>query len=110
MTPRKNRAEIERRLDAVRLKLSERHAGIEPDALFAARVLARLPGNATWSIGWAARHVLPVSVALALVLIVAIVATGRGTDRKTATTSVLASPQSGADPLEWLLEDRQELR
>jgi hypothetical protein len=118
MSRKMSHEEMERRLDDVRRQLSNRHAGIEPDAQFAARILARLPGQQGFSIDWAARRVLPVSVALALVLVVAVVATGRASgganpsaptapSRSTATSST--SSAGGTDPLEWLLEGRKDV-
>ena len=47
---------VESRIDEVRRLLRERHAGIEPDAHFVHRVVARLPRAPQWSIAWAARH------------------------------------------------------
>ena len=98
------------RLEDVRRLLRDRHAGIEPDAYFVDRVMARLPRHAGWSIAWAARRILPVSIAVAMVLTVALVAIGRSTNRTTTSTSVSASTQSGSDPLDWLLEAREERR
>ena len=110
MTGRRTRDEIDTMLEDVRRQLRDRHAGIEPDAHFAARVMARLPRNAAWSIGWAAVRVLPVSIAIAMALTITVVATGRATDRTTASVAVSATSQSGSDPLEWLLEGREERR
>jgi hypothetical protein len=116
VTRRVSPDEMERRLNAVRRELASRHAGIEPDAAFAARVVARLPRSDGWSIDWAARRVLPISIALALVLVIAVVATGRPTGSETNSTSLTAatsSParsQSSSDPLEWLLEGREEVQ
>ena len=106
MTGRKTRDELERRLDDVRRALGARHAGIEPDAHFADRVIARLPKDEGWTIAWAARRILPVSIAFAAVLMVAALATTRSTDRTVASTSTSASAttQTGSDSLDWLLE------
>ena len=110
MTGRRTPDEIDGRLEEVRRRLRDRHAGIEPDAQFAARVVARLPRNAAWSIDWAALRVLPVSIAVAIVLMIAVVTTERTSDRTTASAAVSATSQSGTDPLEWLLEGGEERR
>jgi hypothetical protein len=99
--------------DDVRRLLREHHAGVEPDALFAARVLARLPRNEGWSIGWAAGRVLPVTIALAMVLMIATAATGRLAGRTVAASSsstTSATSAGGGDALDWLLEGREERR
>ena len=112
MTPAKRRQEIDRRLDEVRRLLRERRVDVEPGADFAARVLARLPRNESWSIGWAARRVLPASIALAMVLMIAIAATGGFTARTSwaSSPSAAAGTPAGNDPLEWLLEGREGRR
>ena len=114
MTGRKTRDELERRLDDVRRALGARHAGIEPDAHFADRVMARLPRGEGWTIDWAARRILPVSLAFAAVLMVAALATTRSTNRTIASTSTSnsasATSQTGSDSLEWLLEGGEERR
>jgi hypothetical protein len=118
MTGRKNWDEIEKRLEDVRRLLRERHARFEPDAHFADRIVARLTQDAVWSFDWAARRILPVSLALALALTVAVLATGgfkAGTSESSAasvsaSTSASATSQKPSDPLEWLLENRQEIR
>lgn len=102
MTGLRTRNEIEERLNEVRRLIIERQAGIEPNARFADRVIARLPRNEAWSFDWAVRRVLPASIALAVALMIAVVATGR-----TASREIVASY---GDPLEWLLDGRQELR
>ena len=108
MTGRKTPDELDRQLHDVRRALRARHAGIEPDAHFADRVMARLPKDEGWTIAWAARRILPVSLAFAAVLMVAALATTRSSDRTIASTarstSTSAASQSGSDSLEWLLE------
>jgi hypothetical protein len=47
---------------------SDHHAGAEPDAGFAARVVAALPDSTSEVLGWAAIRLLPATLALALVL------------------------------------------
>jgi hypothetical protein len=108
MSGRNASEQLERRLDDVRRSLRARHAGIEPDAHFADRVIARLPKDEGWTIAWAARRILPVSLAFAAVLMVAALATTRSSDRTiastTRSTSTSAASQTGSDSLEWLLE------
>jgi len=106
MTGRRKPDEFEQRINDVRRSLRARHAGIEPDAQFADRVIARLPKNEGWTIAWAARRILPVSLAFAAVLMVAALATTRSTDRTIASTSTStsATSQTGTDSLDWLLD------
>jgi hypothetical protein len=110
MTGRRTRSDIEDRLLDVRRALRDRRAGIEPDAHFANRVIARLPRNEGWSFDWAARRVLPVSLAVALALTIAVLVTAGSANRTIVSASVSSSSQTGSDPLEWLLEGRQEVR
>ncbi len=110
MTGRRTRDEVESRLVEARRLLREHHAGIEPDAHFANRVIAQLPREPAWSISWAARRILPVSLALAAALALAAVATGRSASRNAASATVAAAVQAEGDPLEWLLESREERR
>jgi hypothetical protein len=106
MTGRKSADELARRLEDVRRALLARHAAIEPDAHFADRVTARLPRAEGWTIAWAARRILPASLAVAAVLMVAALATTRSTSRPIAqaSTSPASTSQAGGDALEWLLE------
>ena len=104
MIGRRRREEIDSRVGEVRRLLRQRHAAIEPDARFADRVIARLPSTAAWSIDWAARRILPVSMMLAVALMIAVVATGRSAGRATASASISAIGQTEGDLLEWLLE------
>ena len=110
MSGRETRSDIDRRVEDVRRSLRERHSGIEADAGFAARVIARLPRDEAWAFDWAARRILPVSIGLAMVLMIAVMATGGFARRAPATASASPTSQSGSDPLDWLLEGRQELR
>ncbi len=107
MTARRSREEVESRLDEVRRLLRERHAGIEPDAHFVHRVIARLPRTPEWSLTWAARRILPVSVVLAMALVIAAVATNRAANRAVRSETV-AAVQTEGDPLLWLLESGEE--
>lgn len=104
MTGRRNPNDLEQRLDDVRRALRAGHAGIEPDAHFADRVIARLPRDEGWTIAWAARRILPVSIAFAAVLMVAALATTRSTDRTITSNPASVMTPSASDSLEWLLE------
>lgn len=55
------------RFDETRALLRRHHAGAEPDAAFAARVVEALP-DPSELLGWAALRLLPATLALALVL------------------------------------------
>lgn len=115
MTRRLTEDQLRERLSGVRRLLRDRHAGVEPDAQFAARVVLRLPRNEAWSFEWAVRRVLPASIAVALALMIAVVATGSSAGRTTsssasASASAPGTSRTSSDPLEWLLEGRQELR
>ena len=112
MTGRRTQDENEERILNVHRLLRERHAGIEPDSYFVGRVIARLPRNEAWSFEWAVRFILPASLALAMALMIAVIATG-GFAGRTAPASaapVSSTSQTASDPLEWLLEGRKELR
>jgi len=100
----------ERRLEEFRGLAREHHARIEPDAQFAVRVLARLPREAAWSIDWAARRVLPVSMAVALGLLIVVVATGRIAGTTMTSASMTTSSHGNGDVLEWLLAGPEEHR
>ena len=110
MTGRTNKARTEERLVDVRRLLAKRHAGIQPDDGFAGRVLARLPRNEAWSFEWAVRRVLPTSLAFAMVLLIAVLATGGFAHRPAASASAGSSSHTSSDPLDWLLEERAEVR
>ena len=110
MTGRKTRTDLDGRIENVRHLLRRHHARIEPDEHFTSRVIARLPRETDGSFEWAVRRILPVSVALAVALTIAVLAIGGSARRTAASTALAATPQSGSDPLEWLLEGRQEVR
>jgi hypothetical protein len=78
--------------------------------MFAQRVIGRLPHNQGWSFDWAARRVLPVSFAVALALTIAVLMTAGSTSRAKVANSASSTSQTGSDPLDWLLEGRQEVR
>jgi hypothetical protein len=110
MTGPTDKSRIEARLVEVRRLLAERHARIQPDAGFAGRVVARLPRNEAWSFEWAVRRVLPASLAFAMVLLIAVLATGGFARQAAASATASASSHTSSDPLDWLLESRQEVR
>jgi hypothetical protein len=112
MTYGKTIADVEGRLEQVRLAMRQHHARVEPDERFADRVVARIPRDADWSFEWAVRRILPISIALAVVMTIVVLAIGGSTNGATssASASVSATSQTGSDPLEWLLEGRQEVR
>ena len=47
----------------------EHHGNVEPDALFADRVIARLPSQSEAALSWAVARMLPATLALLLVLV-----------------------------------------
>jgi hypothetical protein len=104
--------ETDRRLEDFRAGLRARHAGIEPDAGFAARVVLNLPRDGSWPIIWAARRILPAAVALALALLaVTLMRAPRGSGDTTAVaTAAVAESPGGLDPVSWLLGIAGEAR
>lgn len=68
------------RLDRIREGIAAHHAGVEPDASFSARVVARLDAEATPDtevagiLGWAAARLIPVAALLAAALVVWVLA------------------------------------
>ena len=63
-------ARFAERLELAEGILRDHHAGSEPDAGFAVRVVAALPTSSSDLLGWAAIRLLPATLALALVLTV----------------------------------------
>jgi hypothetical protein len=57
------------RLESTRLGLRRHHAGIEPDAAFAARLHRRLANDTPGDLGRAALHLLPLTAAVLLLLL-----------------------------------------
>ena len=110
MNSRGGRESLDRRVEEVRRLMRERRAVIGPDPFFVDRVAARLTRNEGWILVWAARRVLPVTVALAAALTVAVLATGGSASPQTGAASISSTSQHGSDPLDWLLENRQEVR
>jgi len=100
---------LDRRVEEVRRLMRDRRAAIEPGPFFVDRVIARLPAVAQPTLAWAARRVLPVTLALAAVLSVAVLVTS-GSASRSASPAASQSPQYGTDPLEWLLENGRGVR
>ncbi len=88
-------------LARARQALGEHHAGHEPDAGFAARVVAALPDRRGILLGRAAMNLLPAALALVLVLAgwVAIEERGRAAPQEMSPTD---------DLLGWVLQDPEE--
>jgi hypothetical protein len=89
--------------------MREHHTVVDPGPYFVDRVIARLPRSEDLMLAWAARRVLPVTLALAAVLSVAVVASS-GSSRRAAATASTPISQQANDPLDWLLEGGQGLR
>jgi hypothetical protein len=96
--PLTGRGDLQERLEQFRLQLRRHHAGVEPDAGFAGRVMARLDRPAAELLGWAATKLLPATLALVLVL---------------AWFALKTTPQNGSspqasptdEPLAWILNE-----
>ena len=110
MTRSKDREALERRVSEVTRLLAEHRLVVDPDPAFVDRVVARLSREEGWMFAWAARRVLPVTLAVAALLMVAVLAVDRATPRPVATASASTTSQQGNDPLEWLLEDGRGVR
>ena len=59
---------LAKRRAAARELFRDHHGNVEPDALFADRVVARLPSQSEAALGWAVARILPATLALLLVL------------------------------------------
>jgi hypothetical protein len=73
MNRTENRKRVAERLEQVRRAMVDHHAGIEPDAQFAASVLERVrseraQGDIVDTLGWAALRLLPVAAVLAVLV------------------------------------------
>jgi hypothetical protein len=110
MTGSDQRESLDRRVEEVRKLLRERLTLVDPDPRFADRVIARLPRTGDGMLAWAARRVLPATLALAAVLTIAVLVTGSSARRQAEAASIASTGDRGNDPLEWLLETRQEAR
>ncbi len=91
---------IESRMEQVRLYLRGHHAGVEPDAGFADRVVARLDRPATDLLGWAAWKLLPATLALVLVLVWFAFQVAPASEKAASTSPV-------DDPLAWVLGESE---
>lgn len=100
---------LDDRVEAARRLLRERRATHEPGPHFADRVVARLRQPEVWMFAWAARRVLSVTLVLVAALTVVLVATNR-LPGGASPVSTVSSAQHTSDPLDWLLEGREELR
>ena len=109
MTRKDQRESLDHRVREVAKLLREHRAFVDPDASFVARVVSQLPRREAWLLAWAAQRVVPVTLALAAVLAIAVFVTG-GSGRNGVAAASIASTQNGSDPLDWLLEDRRESR
>lgn len=109
MTGRDGRESLDRRIREVGRLLRERRFLVDPDPSFVDRVVSRLPRREVWMLAWAARRVVPATLAVAAVLAIAVFVTGGSRSKGVAAASI-ASSQNGSDPLDWLLEDRRESR
>jgi hypothetical protein len=103
------RESLDHRVREVARLLREHRALVDPDPSFVRRVVSRLPRREVWMLAWAARRVVPVAMAVAAVLAIAVFVTGGSRSKGVAAASI-ASSQNGSDPLDWLLEDRRESR
>jgi len=96
--------EIQRRLEQARGWFRRHHAGVEPDAAFAGRVVARLEPRTSDLLGWAAVRLLPATLALVLVL-------AWFSFRLTPSTQAASVDTASSDDiLTWLLEDSEAVR
>ena len=86
-----------RRLDAARQLFGRQHVGIDPDAGFAARVIAALPRRGG-VLEWAALKLLPAALALAMILAGWVLVEGRG-------NGSLPEQSPTDDLLGWVLEN-----
>jgi len=91
------------RLEQARIYFRRHHAGVDPDAGFAGRVVARLERPATDLLGWAAWKLLPATLALALVLAWFAL-------RVTPGTGSVASVSPVEDPVGWVLNESEVAR
>jgi hypothetical protein len=101
--PEDRRDGLAARLEQARTYFRDHHAGVEPDAGFAARVVARLERPPADLLGWAAWRLLPATLALAVVLAWFALRVTPGT-----WSAALASPAE--DPLGWILDETEATR
>jgi hypothetical protein len=110
MTGPGDRERLDRRMEEASRLLREHRLLVDPDPHFADRVLARLSRDDGWMFAWAARRVLPVTLTVAAMLMVAVLAVDRATPQPLPAASASSTIQQGNDPLEWLLEDGRGVR
>jgi hypothetical protein len=109
MTTRDRNGALDRQVEEVRRLMREHRTAFDPGPYFVERVIASLPRGMVSTFAWAARWVLPVTLAVAAVLSVAVVDT-TGSASRSAPAAVSATSQNGNDPLDWLLENGQGVR
>jgi len=109
MTGSNRRESLDDRVDEVRRLMREERTAFDPGPYFVERVIAHLPAATELNLAWAARRVLPVTLALAAVLSVAVLVANSSASRSAATAASSTS-QRGNDPLDWLLENGQGVR
>lgn len=91
------------RIEQAHRYFREHHAGVEPDASFADRVVARLPRHQPAEVlGWAAARLLPATVAVLLVL----AWFAYRAEPVTTTAEAVTSPVD--DLISWVLETPEE--
>jgi anti-sigma factor RsiW len=95
-------ARLAERWAAVGAQLRQRRAVVTPDAGFAARVTARLEAPAD-PLVWAARRLVPVTLALTLAL-------GGWCLLRTPTPTTLAAELADVDLLTWVASGTEESR
>lgn len=101
---------LDRRVEEVRRLMQAHRTVVDPGPYFVDRVIARLPRAERWMLAWAARRVLPMTLALAAVLSLAVLVTVGSASRQADAASSASTLQHGNDPLDWLLESGQETR
>lgn len=105
MTASSRREPLDRRVEEIRRLMRARCTVVDPGPHFADRVVARLPRNGGWMLAWAARRVLPVTLALAAVMTIAAIVTDGSASRQAESAEISSTSQRVADPLDWLLEN-----
>jgi len=103
------REALDDRLEDIRRLIREERTAFDPGPYFVDRVLAHLPPATELNLAWAARRVLPVTLALAAALSVAVFVS-YGSANRAAAAAVSSTSRPGNDPLDWLLENGQGVR
>ena len=104
------RESLDRRAEEFGRLLRERRIEVDPGPYFVDRVIARLPRAEEAMLAWAARRVLPATLAVAAVLSVAVLVTNRSASERAGAASISSTSQNGNDPLDWLLENGGGIR